>query len=295
MSQPAPQAEETILPSMPRGWRAQNHALMADGSLAILAADAADRDVRIWTFDGYAQSDEIGVPVFSHCGLFDRFPDGRWLVTVASGDVNNARILGPDGRELRRIRLGDGIEHLKIDDAGRIWIGWFDEGVFGNRDWSYPGRRWPPNGCGVAAFDEFGSVVSEADGGPHNGIVDCYALNVAGETAWACTYTNFPIVSLAVDQRPRWWRSELSGVRAVAVRPPHVVAAGGYSENGNRVVLVRLGDDVAEVVAEWRLPFEPEPWTVSLIDARKDVLSVVVDGRWLRWGVADFLADARRR
>ncbi|MGD2132155.1 MAG: hypothetical protein PVI23_05135 [Maricaulaceae bacterium] len=58
--------------------------------------------------------------------IVEQFPDGRWLVVNArSMGQGNARILGADGVEERRIELGDGIEHLKIDDQNRVWVGWF--------------------------------------------------------------------------------------------------------------------------------------------------------------------------
>jgi hypothetical protein len=284
-----------MLPPLPEDWRLVEHAALADGSLATLASNAAGGEIRLWTFDGHVQSEGIDVPFYPRCGRFDRFPDGRWLVANARGSDDNGRVLGADGQELRRIRLGDGLWHLKIDDAGRIWVGWFDEGVFGNDGWTYPGREWPPSSHGLAAFDEFGSVVAEANEGPHHGIADCYSLNVTGETAWACTYADFPIVSLTVNRQPRWWTTALSGVRAVAVEPPYVLAAGGYQENNNRAVLLRLDEHTAETVDEWRLPFDPMSRSIDFFDARGDLLSVVEAGVWRRWRVRDFLADAGGR
>lgn len=35
--------------------------------------------------------------------------------------------------------IGDGIAHLQTDAPGRIWAGYFDEGVYGNFGWGRPG------------------------------------------------------------------------------------------------------------------------------------------------------------
>jgi hypothetical protein len=64
--------------------------------------------------------------------LFDGFPDGRWVVASSRAEQEPlGRILTSEGREISRLRLGDGIQHLKVDEGARIWVGWFDEGVSG--------------------------------------------------------------------------------------------------------------------------------------------------------------------
>ena len=47
----------------------------------------------------------------------------------------NARVYRPDGALKSEFCLGDGIEHMQTDTSGRIWVGYFDEGVFGNFGW----------------------------------------------------------------------------------------------------------------------------------------------------------------
>jgi hypothetical protein len=156
------------------------HAILHDGKLAILGADvdlrrewrrdeqgmesgdprgaSARARARIWTFDGVTLVPELSFPLLWPFPRFDTFPDGRWLVTNSRAQQEPlGRILTREGREIRRVRLGDGIEHLKIDDGGRIWVGWFDEGVFGNGGWRVPGHEWPPSIYGLAAFDDGGS------------------------------------------------------------------------------------------------------------------------------------------
>jgi hypothetical protein len=310
MTRPAPQATIIELPALPDGWQVVTYAILADGNLAILGADtdlhaewarfnvskrtgdpyglAAKSNARVWTFEGNTLINGPRFPLEAPYPTFDRFQDGRWLV-VGRQETVNTRILAADGSEIRRIHLGHSIMRLKIDDADRIWVGWFDEGVFGNGGWSAPGIDGPPSGYGVAAFDDHGSVVAHAD--PEADMVDCYALNVTGTTAWACIYAGFPILSLAMEATSRWRTTGLDGARAIAVQPPYVLAAGGYSDARHRVALVRLGSHAAEPLGEWELPLKTGfPSETDFVDGRGDTLHVVQDGYWHRWRLNDFLA-----
>jgi hypothetical protein len=316
MTASAPRVIEAIVPSLPDGWQVVSYVSLADGTLAILGADAdlraewrrddagimlgdpgrvaATARARLWTYDGNALADGPCFPLGSPFPIIDRFPDGRWLVGSARAwDEVNARIVSSDGEELRRIRLGDGIQHLKIDDTAHIWVGWFDEGVCGNQGWRLPGVEWPPSSYGLAAFDEHGNLVARAAGSASDAIiVDCYALNLVGGTAYACTYMDFPILSISVSEPARWWPTELSGPRALAISRPYVLAAGGYAERGDRVVLLRLEEGRARTIKEWHLPFKlGYPDSVDFVDGRADALHVVQDGVWYRWRIDDFLAD----
>ena len=311
---PAPEGIACAIPPLPDGWQPVTFTIMRDGNLAILGTDvdlrhewrrdeqgmpigkpheiAARASARIWTFDGSTLAAAVTLPLLWPFPCFDKFPDGRWLVTNARAEQEPlGRILNRDGRVTSRIHLGDGIEHLKIDDSGRIWVGWFDEGVFGNDDWLVPGEDWPPSSYGLAAFNDEGAMVMHANEGPTNGIADCYALNLIEDTAWACTYTDFPILACNQQQGSQWWTSELSGSRALAVDGNHVVAAGGYNNDGNKVVLLRLNEARASVICEWRLPYRVGyPRNVDLIDGRGCNLHVVNEGVWRRWAVADFVS-----
>jgi hypothetical protein len=299
------------LPRRQDGWHAIRHAVLADGHLAILQADAdlfqADRTDRYHHTVGelcriaagararidLVSSEQFGegprFPLLDPFPVFDRLPDGRWVVASARTlHGENARLLSPDGAEIRRIMLGDGINHLKIDDLSRIWVGWFDEGVFGNTEWRYPGLTWPPSAYGLAAFDEHGVLIEHLS---LESIADCYALNVVGQTAWSCTYTDFPISCIGGDVGERNWPTKLVGASAMAVDFPHVVVAGGYNENANRAVLMRLTNDGAEQIGEWRLPFSVDTHLqVDFIDGRGDELHVIKGDAWHCWQVRDFLA-----
>lgn len=303
----APSPTVSAIPLLPDGWHALSFKVLTGGRLAVVGSNAdlqaawlsdhkqrtvgeawrlaTEGMARVWTLSNDDLIEHAEFPLLEPFPQVEQFPDGRWLVANArSRGSGNARILSKDGAEIRRVELGDGIEHIKIDSEQRIWVGWFDEGVFGNDNWRLPGRKLAPSAHGIAAFDEQGALLEHAT---LQSIADCYALNVSGSAAWACTYTDFPIWQMANGQE-QTWTTPLRGIRALAVAHPHVLAAGGYKEEANRVVLLRLGDSRAEVLDEWRLPFDVGyPADVNMIDGRDDHLHVVRDGQWHRWRVSD--------
>lgn len=309
---PTPESRKLALPKAETGWYGARYQVLADGALAVLRADAdlaaaanSDRwQHAVGELARVAAAATARIDLISNNGMsggprfrleywyscFDRFPDGRWLVADARtlGDPN-ARVLAPDGSEVRRIKVGDGINHLKIDSRSRVWVGWFDEGVFGNTEWRVDGLEWPPSAYGIAAFDEHGRVVDHSS---LETIADCYALNVAGATAWSCTYTDFPIAHLGGDAGEQVWKTTLDGVSAIAIDSPNVLVAGGYGDAANRALLLRLAQNGAEVIGEWRLPFEVKAQRLAadFMDGRGDELHIVCDDVWHRWTVRDFLA-----
>jgi hypothetical protein len=298
----------SAVPTLPAGWHVLNFKVLAGGRLAIVGANAdlhaALRDdlaqktvgealrlasqatARVWTVQDDYLIEGAEFPLLEPFPIVDQFPDGRWLVANSrSNGSGNVRIFSKGCTEARRIELGDGIEHIKIDDQNRIWVGWFDEGIYGNDNWRLPGLKWAPSAYGIAAFDDHGALVKHA---ALEFSADCYALNVFGDGAWACTYPDFPIWQMSNDCE-RTWSTNLRGVRAIAVKYPHVLAAGGYEEDNNRVALLRLDEGAAHSIGEWRLPFAIGfRAEVSMIDGRDDELHVVEDQQWHRWRVTDF-------
>lgn len=310
---PAPPATSWTLPKLPDGWHLVTYSVLSGGKLAIVGSDADlqyewRRDVegrvlgkpsevaaqatgRIWTFDGTALSAGPAFALQTPFPLVDRFSDGRWMVaTSRKWEGLSDRVIAEDGRELARLELGDGIMHLKIDRSDRIWVGWFDEGVFGNDGWRVPDLEWPPSAYGLAAFDSEGKVLRVSAGAePEDHIVDCYSLNVVGDAAWACTYPGSPISMSEDGGAFRWWKTSLPGPVALAVEEPHFLATGGYGDDGNKVILGRLDGEWATVLGEWRLPFNVGfPRAFESVDAREDRLHVIVDGVWHVWRIEQF-------
>lgn len=108
-----------------------------------------------------------------------------------------------------------------MDEAGQIWVGHFDENPIGIRRWSAAGQpTWMSDDAHIP------------------GLFDCYALNVSGTAAWACPYTDFPLVEIRPDRRERpvrVWENQVRGAKAVAVHGDRVAFYGGYGEEQDRL------------------------------------------------------------
>jgi len=319
MASVVPKHIDIALPRLPAGWQLVKVVVLADGDLAILATNvdleqewrrdakgqvlgkprevAARAEARLWCFDGARLVDGPSFLLETPFPEIDRFKDGRWLIVASrTRSEPNARLLASDGRLLARFMLGDGIGHVGVDRRGRIWVGWFDEGVFGNDEWRVPNEEWPPSSLGIGLFSADGDhqrlpAFPESVGG----VADCYALNIADEEAWACPYTDFPIMHLRPGHPVRWWSNEFTGPTALAVSGSHVLLAGGYGVNADRLALVALDGngegEAARTVATWRLPPAPSR---TLLTGRDDTIHLIRDGTWHRWRVADALAAGRK-
>jgi hypothetical protein len=123
----------------------------------------------------------------------DTLPDGEVLVVGTRCWRNrdgraerNACVFDGAGTLRRDFTLGDGINHVQTTSDGSIWVGYFDEGVFGNFGWNDP-----IGSSGIVVFDTVGRPTWRFE--PRGGISvisDCYALNVDDREAWTCYYTN---------------------------------------------------------------------------------------------------------
>ncbi|SDN40877.1 hypothetical protein [Actinacidiphila guanduensis] len=174
--------------------------------------------------DGDAELTELSA-VRARWPHLDRLPDGGFVVAASRArryeDANQVQVFDALGRETSFFSVGDAIEHLLVDEAGRIWVGHFDENPVGIRCWSATGRLiWTSDDAGIP------------------GLFDCYALNVSGTTAWACTYTDFPLVEIRpdrTDQPVRVWANRVRGAEAVAVHGERVAFYSGYREERDRL------------------------------------------------------------
>ncbi len=152
----------------------------------------------------------------------------------------NGRIYSLDGRFLREILLGDGIQSVQTTPQGVIWTSYFDEGIFGNYSWGNP-----VGDAGLVAWDEFGEKRYEfAPRDGLNAICDCYALNVESENdTWFYYYTDdFPLVHLRRRIVTSYWNMPLGGCEAFAVFAGHALFRGEYGDRDTYHVF-RLGRD----------------------------------------------------
>jgi hypothetical protein len=164
------------------------------------------------------------------------------------------------------------------DDLGGVWVSHFDEGVFGDELGS----------AGIAHFDTSGSVTWRAnydDGVPS--VDDCYALNTVRGDAWACYYSDFPILCVRHDGQHRVWNNQVRGAAALAVDGDRIVLFGGYGEHRSRIALLTLRETAAEWVGELRLT-GPEA-TRAQAAGRGDTIHLIGDGEWRRFTVAEIV------
>jgi len=144
----------------------------------------------------------------------------------------NASVFDAAGRLVRRAMFGDGIEHVHVDAEDRAWVGYFDEGVFGNFGWGRGAGPEPIGSSGLNRFDlDTGELVWSFEPPPGSDfIADCYALNVATDAVWIYYYTDFDLMRIAADGSVRRWRTQTSGAHALAVDGARALLVGSYGK-----------------------------------------------------------------
>jgi hypothetical protein len=295
-------SNSTLLPSPPEGWFVYKYYLLSGGSLAVIWTDRdINSDYRAWWsripesgpsqgmpdfWNGAAKlvliaetsvSDPISIPLVRH-PLFDCFPDGRWLIvtTRTNAGEDNAWIFQEDGQPIRSLVLGDGIKHIRCAQDGTIWVGYFDEGIFGGSLGS----------GGLVQFDDFGHPLwsyNDPSGGRQSCIDDCYALSLDGDEIWTCFYSDFPIVRVKGGLETLW-TNKVIGSRALAIDGSFVLLAGGYKEDANRLALLKLEQGEAKLMGAFQCP---EIENADLLSGHSSVIHSVKDDRWTRISVSD--------
>jgi len=166
--------------------------------------------------------------------------EGLWLLVRGRADNEedrNAHIYDGSGRHVRSFPAGEGIQEVQTTNDGRIWVSYFDEGVFGSTNLGRSGLVCLDN-RGRCIFD-YATLV----GGDVPSIADCYALNVYSDReVWLCYYTDFPLVRL-LDDKPEYvsMKQPVKGSPGFAVSCGLILFAGGY-ERKNELFLVQTGN-----------------------------------------------------
>ncbi|MDX2555302.1 hypothetical protein [Streptomyces stelliscabiei] len=188
--------------------------------------------------DGGSRTTWLG-PVSARFPQLGSLPDGGFVVADArsrDGD-DQVQVFDALGRPAWAFRVGDGIEHLLTDEAGDLWVGYFDEGVFGD-PLSAPGaRRWSRTGTPLWEYRPPAGV---------DQIADCYALNVGRAATWVYPYTRFPLVEIGGDDSFRARTTEVRGAKGVAVHEERVAFLGGYRGAHDLLTLARLTETSVE-------------------------------------------------
>lgn len=122
-----------------------------------------------------------------------------WLLGERRGQSS---LYSRSGHVIASLDLGDASEDIQTTPDGRIWVSYFDEGVFGGG----VGREglicFDKNAVPVFRYSQF----AEQNSLPF--IYDCYAINVSvSGDVWLNYYTDFPLVHLRNLNLERVWRN----------------------------------------------------------------------------------------
>jgi len=204
-----------------------------------------------------------------------RFADGSYEL--------NGKVYDLSGALRREFLLGDGIQHVQSDPHGNIWVGYCDEGVYGNFGW----QDAPFGAWGLSCFSESGYKLWDFH--PPEGfdpISDCYALNATQKGVWAYYYTGFPFVHIDENRQVRCWKTESAGGRTFAVGKENVLLYGGYNNERTTCKLFNISDEAAELVADVSLvlPTEVE-LSKSTVIGRNAELHVFSGDVWYRFSI----------
>ena len=174
--------------------------------------------------------------------------------------------------------VGDSVGPVLYLPDGRLFVGYMDQAIFGDDPPGHPARS------GLAAFDRNGACVWRFAHETYR-ICDCYALGATGTVLWAYTYVDFPLIRVNGEE-VRMWRSSVDGVHAIAVNDSHVILAGGYSSDANRLVLLQLNDTDAVPIDEFRLETDGQKVTWR---GRNGAMHAIVGRKWFQIPIDDWL------
>lgn len=173
----------------------------------------------------------------------------QWIAVRARSAGNtdgNGHLYSAQGNLLKTIVLGDGIRDVQTTIKGQIWVGYFDEGIFGGTTFGQ---------AGLACFDSGGALAFDFNSSTYltSGMIsDCYAFNTVSDSEiWLCPYTDFPIVQIKNKHISKQWdNNPVHGSDAFAVWKDRVLFAGGYSERGKLFIVSLYRADGQELLRE---------------------------------------------
>ena len=225
-------------------------------------------------------------------------PGGRFLLAGArcrrrpEGPDRNAVLYDTDGQVVSEHVLGDGIGHVLATSAGQVWVGYFDEGIYGNYGW---GRAESEELVGAYGIVRFSPGLEPAwhypkytEVGPWDAISDCYALNVDDTSTWACYDSDFPVVRIR-DGAVTGWHNDVKGASALAVAGSRVALFGGYGPNHDRLAVTELDAGRARLSGEYRVVLpDGEPLaSCTQVIGRGSRLHFLAGSDWYQLDVGD--------
>lgn len=162
----------------------------------------------------------------------------------------NGRIYTRNGKFVRSILLGDGIQSVQATSEKVIWTSYFDEGIFGNYGWEHPVGE-----SGLVAWNHDGEKLYEyRPNEALDSISDCYALNVrSSEDVWFYHDTESFLVHLHLHEVENRWTIPVSESDGFAVMENHALFRGGYEERDSYHLFSLLKKGRVRKVSEFEL------------------------------------------
>jgi hypothetical protein len=227
------------LSELPNGWQIQRISPGPDGEVILQAAPPVDPRLTAETGE-YARALQLAQRRYYHVDRgsvttlrptrpgflhVQPFGPGRilWVDGRCSGEYKNAFVQNESGTTEKTFHLGDGIDDVQVASDLSIWVGYFDEGVFGRSVGT----------AGLARFSEKGDLQFDFNASSERlqlpYIADCYAFNVARDGVYAYYYTDFPLIRISEDKAAKICQVPISGSHAFAVAGDRALFIGSYN------------------------------------------------------------------
>jgi hypothetical protein len=220
-------------------------------------------------------------------------PQGRILLAAArtwAGSAPNGEVWSDDGELVCTGSLGDALEELLTTLSGKVWVGYFDEAMGGHGpqahglvryaqdlspDWLYPVHTGLPT------------------------VFDCYTLNVAGEDAYCCPYTDFHLIAVVGDQATDHGIAPHRSAHGLLMRGAKGALIGGSGPEYDLVTPLRVDRDGVKAVGSRCRIVLPDGTEAQRLryTCRGPDLHAFVSGTWYRTSLDDLMdasADHRR-
>ena len=235
------------------------------------------------------QEVEVGV-LENAFPYIDVLPDGGFVVASCrckfvdgKGELN-ACLYNADGSLKKALCFGDGIQDIATTADAKIWVSYFDEGVFGNYGWDDPLGY-----TGLNCFDTEGEIIWRypSEDVQHS-IDDCYAMTLNRDEVWMCFYSDFPIAKVDSKRVVKFWQNDFDGASCIAVDRELVMLFGGYDSDKERLVVQKLLDSgYGEVVFEDTLAL-PKSKDFLKFTGRANAIHAITDDCWYQFATSDF-------
>lgn len=153
----------------------------------------------------------------------------NWLLVnaIVCNDTDpNAFIYKEDGSLLHSFHVGHGVEHVQVTENGDIWVGYYDEGIYGDFELAQ---------TGLNCFNQKGDLIFEFSFSDEVPIIDCcYALNAASdEEVYTYYYSDFPLVQIKNKKDYQVFHNvSIRGSDAFAVWKEFALFGHGYKDKG---------------------------------------------------------------